>query len=178
MRSNLSGRAAVTPVLPARPTLTDRFQKKAISNSSLAVGLSVGQRLVGHRKAQKQYLAGKGHWCSSFEILAFGDAYIELVRVVEFEVKAELLAVEGELLIRTNECVNKRQEGRTDAQYYIDNRAKILEYRATYDAAHVEENRQAEWRSFRTEFVDRAILPRDLEVPYFHYQRAGPTCAR
>ena len=83
-------------------------------------------------------MSGKGAWCSSFEILAFGDAYIEIVRVVEFEVKAELHAVEGEL-IRTNECVNKRQEGRTGAQYYLDNRAELLKKQNAYNAAHVEE---------------------------------------
>ena len=98
----------------------------------------LSQRMAGHRANQKQYLAGKGNYCSSFEILAFGDAYIELVRVVEFQVKAELHAVEGEL-IRNNDCVNKVQAGRTGAQYYLDNRAEILEYQAEYRTAHVEE---------------------------------------
>ena len=100
----------------------------------------LSQRLAGHRAKQTSYLAGNANYCSSFEILALGDYYIELVRVVDFEVKAELLAVEGDL-IRNNECVNKIQVGRTGAQYYLDNRAEILEYQATYDAAHVEEIR-------------------------------------
>ncbi len=100
----------------------------------------LSQRLAGHHAAQKQYLAGKGTWCSSFEILALGDYYIELVRVVDFEVKAELHAVEGEL-IRTNDCVNKNQAGRTPAQHYLDNRAEIRAQQAAYNAAHVEENR-------------------------------------
>jgi len=91
--------------------------------------------MAGHRADEKRYLSGKGAWCSSFEILAFGDAYIELVRVVEFTVKAELHAVEGEL-IRNNECVNKRQEGRTDAQYRADHVEEKKAYNAEYQTAN------------------------------------------
>ena len=91
----------------------------------------LSQRMAGHRANQKQYLTGKGTWCSSFEILALGDAYIELVRIVEFEVKAELLAVEGDL-IRNNDCVNKQQAGRTQAQYRIDHVAEKAEYYAAH----------------------------------------------
>ena len=108
----------------------------------------LSQRLAGHRAKQKQYLAGKTNWCSSFEILAFDDVYIELVRIVEFEVKAELHAVEGEL-IRTHVCVNKNQAGRTKAQHYLDhaaetaahyiaNATEIRAQVATYRAANKE----------------------------------------
>jgi hypothetical protein len=59
-----------------------------------------------------------------------------------------LLAVEGEL-IRTHECVNRVQAGRTRAQHYIDNRAELLERQTAYNAAHVEEIREynAEYRA-------------------------------
>ena len=96
----------------------------------------LSQRMAGHRSGQKNYLAGKGtHYCSSYEILALGDAYIELVQVVEFTVKAELHAVEG-AMIRGNECVNKVQAGRTRAQYLVDNVEELRQKTWAYQAAN------------------------------------------
>ena len=95
---------------------------------------TLSQRMAGHRKGYKGYLAGKKTLVTSFELLAFPDAYIELVRVVEYNVKAELHAVECEY-IRGNTCVNKVQPTRTQAQYYIDH----VEEKAKYRLDHVEE---------------------------------------
>ncbi len=99
---------------------------------------SLSQRIAGHRRAYKQHLAGKNvGYCFSYQLLALNEAYIELVRVVEFNVKAELLAAEG-ALIRENECVNKRQAGRTMAQYRLDNTETIKAQEAAYRAANIE----------------------------------------
>ena len=89
----------------------------------------------GHRSHHNGYLSGRRRWCSSFEILALGDSYIELVQVVEFTVKAELLAAEG-AMIRGHPCVNQIQAGRTRALYKIDNVDKIRADQVEYDAAY------------------------------------------
>ncbi len=98
---------------------------------------SLSQRMAGHRASYKHYLAGKYHWVSSFELLKLSDAYIELVRVIEYTVKAELNAVEGEY-IRENTCVNNNQAGRTSAKYYVDHKDKINEYNTGYRIANAE----------------------------------------
>ena len=93
------------------------------------------RRMSGHRSAYKQFLAGKAKNMTSFRLLEIGDAKIELVELVEFTEKSQLVAVEGRY-IRENECVNKRIEGRTPAQYHIDNREHFKEIRAAYYAAN------------------------------------------
>ena len=78
-----------------------------------------------------------GKPCSSSQILAFDDVYIELLENYVCADKNELSRREGEL-IRTIDCVNKRIAGRTSAeyrgehknekhQYYVDNKEHIRE---------------------------------------------------
>ena len=55
----------------------------------------LSNRLAGHRKDYKKYLAGKGGYVSSFEILQHPDHYIELVLDQTEVTKAELRRLEG-----------------------------------------------------------------------------------
>lgn len=86
---------------------------------------SLAQRMGGHRRKYKQYLNGtyKSN-VSSFQVLACGDADIELIKEVKCKCKAELHAIEGKY-IRERKCVNKIIAGRTNKQYRIDNKQKI-----------------------------------------------------
>ena len=77
-------------------------------------------RMAGHRRNAKL-----DRECTSKQILAFDDAYIELIEVVEFTDKAELRAVEGRH-IRAMNCVNKCIAGRTAQAYYLDNAEAII----------------------------------------------------
>lgn len=97
------------------------------------------KRLRTHKRQyqeQKQYL-------SSYEILKYEDAYIELLEEFPCTSKAELEKREGELIkLHRPNCVNLNIAGRTKAQYYQDNRARILaligtrkEKKAAYDKA-------------------------------------------
>jgi hypothetical protein len=99
---------------------------------------TLSQRMAEHRKAYRRHLVGKGDWISSFQLMCFEDAYISLCRVVEYEIKSELHAVEGEF-IRGHPCVNKIQLGRTHQQYYKDNRDNRLTYQTQYTAEHKEQ---------------------------------------
>jgi len=87
---------------------------------------TLSNRISGHRTDLKRYKAGKkGKYCTSFKILEYGDARIELLEKYDAcTCRDELLAREGKY-IRELDCVNKRIAGRTDKQYYLDNKDKI-----------------------------------------------------
>jgi len=83
------------------------------------------KRIAGHRVSYKRYKKGKADYMTSFKILAFDDAYIELLELFPCDSKEELHKREGEE-IRACECVNKIIPGRTKKEYHADNRESIL----------------------------------------------------
>lgn len=103
-------------------------------------------RFNDHKSNYKRYLKYETNYVSSFEVLKYNDAYIELVENYPCENREQLSKREGEI-IRSNECVNKRIEGRTLEEwhtdnmettkeriknYYNKNRDKILQYQTKY----------------------------------------------
>ncbi len=78
------------------------------------------KRMANHKLAYKRLLCGKGNaYTTSFEILKFDDAYIELIEEVKYLNKYELWAREG-FYIRNNTCVNKVIPDRTKYEYTHD----------------------------------------------------------
>ena len=119
-----------------RSYLTDKFY----------IGSTVSplsKRFGEHKKNYKDFIAGKYSNVTSFEIIKFGDAYIELLEEYPCENKNQLNRREGEF-IRKNNCVNKIIDGRTDVEYRNDNKQKIKEYNDT-NREHILEY-QKEWR--------------------------------
>jgi hypothetical protein len=90
---------------------------------------SLSKRMGGHRMKYKKWIRGDKDYTTSFRIIALGDAYIDLVEVVEFETRDQLNAVEAKH-IRVNDCVNKVQPGRTPLEYREEHREEAIE-RAT-----------------------------------------------
>jgi len=84
-------------------------------------------RFCKHTASYRRYLNGTYHYITSFDIIKFGDAYIELILECADVTKDELHKIEGEH-IRKNNCINKRIAGRTDKEYYEANKDKIKEY--------------------------------------------------
>jgi len=86
------------------------------------------KRLYEHKSKYKIYLNGKTNYVSSFEIVKYDDAYIELYEYYECNNKVELLKREGEL-IRELDCVNKVIPGTTNKErckeYRKNNKDKI-----------------------------------------------------
>ena len=68
---------------------------------------------------------------SSKEIMKYDDAYIELLEEFPCENKEQLFKREGHH-IRSNDCVNKRVEGRTKKEYIQDNKEVIRERKKQY----------------------------------------------
>ena len=93
---------------------------------------NLAMRMGGHRKDYKLYLNGKCRFVTSFKILEYGDAYIELIEACPCNSKAELERREGQLIRETDNTVNKLIAGRTPKQYRQDNREKILEQKKQY----------------------------------------------
>jgi hypothetical protein len=97
------------------------------------------KRMATHRANYKCWLNGTSNYVSSFDILKYEDAYIELVEEIEFQNKQELYAREGHH-IRENNCVNKRIPDRTTQeyhkQYYKDNKDELSEYKKQHYEAN------------------------------------------
>jgi hypothetical protein len=95
----------------------------------------LSNRLACHRSAYKRYLAGKGRYVSSFEIIKNGNSDIVLLELVNCNNKMQLHQKERHF-IDTLDCVNKNIPSRTkqecDKQYRIDNTDKIREYNKQY----------------------------------------------
>ena len=66
----------------------------------------LSSRMASHRANYKCYLKNKYHYMTAFEIIKFGDAYIELIKKIPCKDKEELHKQEG-LYIRKLNCVNK-----------------------------------------------------------------------
>ena len=88
---------------------------------------SLAQRLSKHRYSYKAYKAKmcKSSYTTSYNILKYDDHYIELLELCPCTYKAELHRRENQLIRAHNNCVNKIQPGRTDKEYYEDNKEKI-----------------------------------------------------
>jgi hypothetical protein len=72
-----------------------------------------------HKTHYKNYL-DESHYCTSFKIIKYPDAYIELLEQYPCNSREELNRREGSYIRKIN-CVNKNIAGRTKKQYRIDN---------------------------------------------------------
>jgi hypothetical protein len=92
---------------------------------------SLSMRMGGHRAYYKRHQNGHFPYVSSFEIIKYDDAYIELLEECKCENKQQLEKREGEL-IRENDCVNKCIPRRTRAEHYQDNKETLKEKARQY----------------------------------------------
>jgi len=110
--------------------------------SHATVGCYVGsttqplsKRFYEHKKDYNKWIANNNlKYVSSFKVLEHGidDCYIELIENVSCNSKNELARREGEIMRITDNCVNKKIEGRTKKEYYDDNQQKYTDYQKKY----------------------------------------------
>lgn len=94
---------------------------------------SLSKRFYDHNKKYKQYKLGKYAFVSSFNILQFNDAYIELLEKCSCKSKNELRKREGELIREhKNNVVNIRIDCRTKKEHYQDNKNVYIEKAQCY----------------------------------------------
>lgn len=120
----------------------------------------LSKRFYEHKATNKKFIAGtlKGS-CSSFQILNFGDAYIELLEEYPCENKNQLRKREGEY-IRDNDCVNKVIIGRTQVEYRQDNKEQIKEKKKEYREQNKEKilENKAEWRQDNKDKINEKFV--------------------
>ena len=95
---------------------------------------SLSSRLSGHKRNYNQYKEGKKHMITVFKIFdEYGpdNCKIELVELCPCNSKEELLKKEGHH-IKENECINKVISGRTNVEYYKDNKDVITQKAVEY----------------------------------------------
>ena len=101
------------------------------------------QRLAKHKYAHKVYNEqNKGHNCGSFVIFDCEDYKIELLEEYPCNNKQQLLKKEAEY-IKSNECVNPQIPGRTQKEYYQDNKDTKIAKNKEYAKNNPEVNKQA-----------------------------------
>jgi hypothetical protein len=90
---------------------------------------SLAKRIGGHKVNYKAYSVNGKRYISSYEIIKYPDAYVELIEVFPCNNKMELCKREGQIIRTTENTTNRRIEGRTIQEYRSDNVVKIKQYR-------------------------------------------------
>ena len=104
----------------------------------------LSKRLIGHKSHYKLWKDKKRNYISSFEILQYDDARIELIEEYECKTEEELYKREGQIIKEYDNRVNKMIAGRTDTQWREDNKERLKQWRED----HKEEiyRKAKEWR--------------------------------
>ena len=127
---------------------------------------TLAQRLGKHRAKYRRWINKIECYYTSFEIVKYGDEYIELVEEYPCENVDQLRKKEGEIIRSIENCINKRIENRTKQEYYKDTienrrkyrkrpevkekkliqdkkyRDKTKEQRKEYDKKYIEKNKE------------------------------------
>lgn len=101
--------------------------------------LTVEKRLEIHKKDYKSYLKGTGKYMTSFEIIKNNNYEIKLLETCDDDLHMDIR--EG-YYIKTFPCVNKNIPGRTQKEYYQDNKEKILEKKKEYCEKNKEKKKE------------------------------------
>jgi len=89
----------------------------------------LSKRLYAHKSNFRKYKNGATKYITSYKILEFGDAYIELLESYPCNNKIELCKREGEVIREyKNICVNKYIAGKTLKKYYQENKEQVKQY--------------------------------------------------
>ena len=148
--------------------ITDLDTKKYYIGSSKH---TLDCRVKGHKRLFESFKKGKSYYCASYEILESDNYKVDVIEQYPCNTKKELERREGELIkegkLNGGYCVNLNIPGRTNKEYYQDNRDKLnalqkkyrednreyykeyrkewqkdnREYRKKYDKEYREENR-------------------------------------
>jgi hypothetical protein len=128
------------------------------------------QRLGDHQTNYKSYKEDKRHYVSSFKILEYGDAKIELIENYSCNNKEELTKKEGEFIRQYKDiCVNICIAGRTQQEWCIDNKEQIAEQKKIYREEHKEQIAERKKRYY--EEHKEQILEKDRKYYEEHKQQ-------
>ena len=106
------------------------YKITSVSTTDIYVG-STTTDLDLRMNQHKYQLKKNKEYVSSFEILKYGDAKIELIVNFPCDSKTELTREEGKY-IRQLDCVNKNIAGRTNKEYNVENKEQIAKKSKEY----------------------------------------------
>lgn len=112
--------------------------------------ICVGSTIQSLNERKSQYKSHYKSWqenkfnrnLAGFEIVKYDDFEIELVELFPCESNKELEKREGYWIKILNNTINKRIAGRTDNEYYNDNKKHIQEYHKDYYLENIEKIKQ------------------------------------
>ena len=87
---------------------------------------TLSHRLATHKNHYTAFLKNKHTYMSSYEIMKFGDCYVELLENYPCDNRKQLTAREG-VHVKNNTCCNLNIPGRTQKERYVENPQKYLE---------------------------------------------------
>jgi len=116
------------------------FQTELIYIGSTTQSLS--KRFSLHKNNYRRWTNTNIGYIYAFEILMYEDCYIELIEDCPCNSKDELRRREGQLIREMENVVNKRIEGRTDIEYYNDNKEQILLHQKEYYEANKDKKKE------------------------------------
>ena len=122
---------------------------RSFQTNDIYIGSTVEQlskRFNKHKVKYNQWIKGTYRNTTSFQILKYEDAYIELLENYPCNSKEELRMKEG-MYQRKMDCVNKRIEGRTHQEYRNSTEGK--EVKKKYYEEHKEhlDNKKKDYNS-------------------------------
>ena len=136
-------------------------------------------RMGGHKRSFKSYKNNKQHFITSFHILEYEDARIDLIEKCPCNDKEELRKIEGEY-IKKYECVNRCVAGRTSKEYYESNKEDILEKNKKYYESNrmdVRETQKKYYENNRSEKLEyRKKYYEQNKKKISEYQKIKMTC--
>lgn len=108
---------------------------KIVGNGKVYVGSTtrplLSQRLAKHRCDYKCWVNETSSYVSSYECISDPECYIELLELCPCSCIDELMKCEGKW-IKDLECVNRCVVGRTQKEYYDENKEAIIEQHKAY----------------------------------------------
>lgn len=144
---------------------TKIYTIRCYESNDIYVGSTVEKlsiRMAKHRNDYKRFLAGAYNYVTSFEIIKYPSAYIELLEQYPCESKEQKTAREG-YHIRIMDCINKHIAGRTKAEYRRDNLEKIRQpnicdcggsYTTEHKAHHLRSKKHLKYQDRHTLYLD------------------------
>ena len=102
----------------------------------------LADRFGNHKAEFKRYQNGNKKYVTSFKMLEYDDARMELLENCPCNDKNELTRREGELIRANPNCVNKVIPGRTKKQYRQDNAEVIKDYQKQWRQDNAEAIKQ------------------------------------
>ena len=93
---------------------------------------TIKHRFKNHKANYKRWLKKESCYYTSFEIIQYDSAYVELVEKYPCNCKEELEKREGEIIRETENCVNKYVAGRTKEEYYQEKKEIITKKKKEY----------------------------------------------